>query len=80
MAQRPDLEASPGEVEAILHVPLSELLDPDAYHEELWGLAPLEHRISFFELDDDTLWGATAAMVRNLLELVTATARPSGAF
>jgi 8-oxo-dGTP pyrophosphatase MutT (NUDIX family) len=68
---RPELEASPDEVAAILHVPLAELLDPDVYHEERWGLAPLEHPIFFFELDGDTVWGATAAMLRNLLLLVT---------
>jgi len=70
---RPELEASPDEVAAILHVPLSELLDPDLFHEERWGLAPLEHPIYFFELDGDTVWGATAAMLRNLLRLITQT-------
>jgi 8-oxo-dGTP pyrophosphatase MutT (NUDIX family) len=71
---RPELAASPDEVAAILHVSLAELLDPAIYHQERWGLPPLEHPISFFELDGDTVWGATATMLRNLLELVTATA------
>jgi 8-oxo-dGTP pyrophosphatase MutT (NUDIX family) len=70
---RPELKASPAEVASILYVTLAELLDPEIYHQERWGLAPLEHPISFFELDGDTVWGATAAMLRNLLELVTAT-------
>ena len=71
---RPELAPSPAEVAAILHVTLAELLDPAIYHQERWGLPPLEHPISFFELDGDTVWGATATMLRNLLELVTATA------
>ncbi len=70
---RPHLVASPAEVASIRHVTLAELLDPEIYRQERWGLPPLEHPISFFELDGDTVWGATAAMLRNLLELVTDT-------
>ena len=33
---RPDLVASPDEVDAILHVPLRELLNPDVYRHEVW--------------------------------------------
>jgi 8-oxo-dGTP pyrophosphatase MutT (NUDIX family) len=77
LAARPDLVASPAEVASIRHVTLAELLDPELYRQERWGLPPLEHPISFFELDGDTVWGATAAMLRNLLELVTGTAGPS---
>jgi 8-oxo-dGTP pyrophosphatase MutT (NUDIX family) len=71
LAARPVLVPSEAEVAAILHVPLAELLAPDVYHEERWGLPPLEHPIHFFELDGDIVWGATAAMLRNLLTLVT---------
>jgi 8-oxo-dGTP pyrophosphatase MutT (NUDIX family) len=73
LADRPELRASPDEVEAIRYVTLAELLDPAIYRQERWGLPPLEHPISFFELDGDTVWGATAGMLRNLLEVVTGT-------
>ena len=73
LAARPDLVASPAEVESILHVPLAELLADDVYHEERWGLPPLEHPVHFFELDGDIVWGATAAMLRNLLIWLTTT-------
>ena len=73
LAGRPALEASPTEVESILHVPLSELLADGVYHEERWGLSPLEHPVYFFELDGDVVWGATAAMLRNLLTWLTTT-------
>jgi 8-oxo-dGTP pyrophosphatase MutT (NUDIX family) len=72
LAGRPDLVASPDEVESILRVPLAELLADDVYHEERWGLPPLEHPVHFFELDGDLVWGATAAMLRNLLIWLTA--------
>ena len=41
------------------------------YHQERWGLTPLEHLLLFFDLGDDIVWGATATMLRNLLVLIT---------
>jgi 8-oxo-dGTP pyrophosphatase MutT (NUDIX family) len=70
---RPELEANPSEVEAILHVPLRELLDPAHYREERWDIFQRDHPIFFFDLVGDTIWGATAAMLRQLLGLVTGT-------
>ena len=69
----PDLRPHPGEVDAVLHVPLSELLHPEAYREERWSLGGQERSLYFFEIVGDTIWGATAAMLRNLLTLVTGT-------
>jgi 8-oxo-dGTP pyrophosphatase MutT (NUDIX family) len=71
---RPAIEAAPAEVASILHVPVAELLDPAIYREERWAFPWAEDRpIFFFELVGDTVWGATAAMLRQLLGLVTAT-------
>jgi 8-oxo-dGTP pyrophosphatase MutT (NUDIX family) len=69
-----DLVPSPDEVEAILHVPLSELLLDDVFHEEMWPIDEIYRPITFFELDGDTVWGATAAMLRQLLAIATETA------
>jgi len=70
---RPETVPNPAEVAAVLHVPLAELLDPAIYREEVWSLGGAERRIHFFELVGDTLWGATAAMLRQLLGMVTGT-------
>jgi 8-oxo-dGTP pyrophosphatase MutT (NUDIX family) len=70
---RPELTANPDEVELILHVPLDELLLDGVYREELWGLAPLDRPLIFFEIVGDTIWGATGAMLRNLLAVATGT-------
>ena len=67
------LIASPDEVEAILLVRASELLLDDAFREELWPIDGLYRPITFFELDGDTVWGATAAMLRQLLSIATET-------
>jgi 8-oxo-dGTP pyrophosphatase MutT (NUDIX family) len=71
LPERPSLVASPAEVELVLHVPLCELLADGVFREERWGLAPLDRPIYFFELVGDTIWGATAAMLRDLLTKVT---------
>lgn len=68
-----DLVANPDEVAAVLHVPLAELLDPDVYREERWDIFGTQRSMFFFELVGDTVWGATAAMLRQLLGLATGT-------
>lgn len=70
---RPVVTPNPAEVEAVLHVPLSELLLPEVYREERWHIFGMVRPIFFFELMGDTVWGATAAMLRQLLGLLTGT-------
>jgi 8-oxo-dGTP pyrophosphatase MutT (NUDIX family) len=71
VAGRPELAPYPGEVDAVLHVPVAELLDPEVYREELWDWEGIARPLWFFELVGDTVWGATAAILRNLLALST---------
>ena len=71
LPSRPDLHPNDAEVERILYVALSELLLDEVFREERWGVAPLDRPITFFELVGDTIWGATAAMLRQLLVIVT---------
>ena len=55
------------EVERILWLPLAELVRPDTYRSERWGRTPTDRLLHFFELDDETVWGATAHMLVDLL-------------
>jgi 8-oxo-dGTP pyrophosphatase MutT (NUDIX family) len=67
---RPRLFPSPAEVERAFDVSLAELVTPGVYREELWDiLGETGRSISFFELVGDTVWGVTAGMLRDLLEL-----------
>ena len=67
----PDLTPDSSEVERILRVPLDELTDEAVFREEHWMRAPPRARvIYFFELVGDTVWGATARMLRQLLCVV----------
>lgn len=66
----PPLVPSPREVERIFHVSLAELAHPECYHEEVWDFADGTFPVWFFDVDGDTVWGATARMLRRLLDLV----------
>jgi 8-oxo-dGTP pyrophosphatase MutT (NUDIX family) len=77
-SDRPRLVPNPAEVERAFDVPLVELMDPDVYREELWRFPEgTERSMAFFELVGDTVWGATATMLIDLLSLVVGSLAPS---
>jgi hypothetical protein len=68
LPERPaGLVPNPTEVDAVLFVPVAELLLDEVFREERWNWDGAERPIFFFELVGDTVWGATAAMLRHLL-------------
>ena len=67
----PELAAHAAEVERILTVPLHELVRSDTYRHELWTTPFGEITIHFFELDDETVWGATGNLLAQLIDAVT---------
>jgi len=66
---RPTLWPAAAEVERIMWVPLSELTRTDTFREELWHLDSAPRPMFFFELDDETIWGATARVLHQLLRV-----------
>jgi 8-oxo-dGTP pyrophosphatase MutT (NUDIX family) len=65
------LVPEPGEVDAIIEPAITELLDDDRWKSRMWR----GHRLWFFEFPQGMLWGATAFIVRDLLEHFRAGAR-----
>jgi len=59
-----ELIPEPGEVAAILEPTIGELLDDAGWRTEEWS----GHELWFYEFPEGVLWGATARMVRRLLE------------
>jgi 8-oxo-dGTP pyrophosphatase MutT (NUDIX family) len=62
-----DLQPASSEVDRVLWVPLVEFTRPDTYRSERWGTPPTDRLLHFFELDDETVWGATASVMVQLL-------------
>ena len=73
LPSRPDVEGDPNEVEFVFDVSLKELLTEGVFEEERWDTPWGDNRqINFFYLPHDIIWGATARILRELLELITA--------
>jgi 8-oxo-dGTP pyrophosphatase MutT (NUDIX family) len=63
------LRANPDEVDRVFFVPLADFVQPGVYHVERWGPRGADRLVHFFELADETVWGATARMMVNLLSI-----------
>lgn len=61
----PRLVLSEREVVRAYHPALGQLADESRWHSEDWN----GHRVWFYDLEGDSLWGATAMMTRRLLGL-----------
>lgn len=76
LSSEPVLVPNPAEVERAFSVALIGLLDGNVYHEERWDPpGGSERPVHFFALDADTVWGATARMLRELLDAVVGDGR-----
>ena len=75
---RPRLALPNDEVEEAYDVALSHLLQPEVFREERWDGPVPDRAIYFFELERDTVWGATARILYRLLDLITSRTEPRG--
>jgi len=76
LAERPSLQPSPDEVARVFDVALADLAADGIFHQERWpiaGAGPGGHPVSFFDLEGETIWGATAAVLVELLTVVLGT-------
>jgi len=55
------------EVERVFSVSLRELVRPDTFAHEHWVFPDREVVVPMFYLDDETIWGATARMLQELI-------------
>ena len=69
VATQLDLAPASPEVERVLWVPLAEFVRTDTFRAERWSVPWAEQGrvLYFFELDDETVWGATAHVLVDLL-------------
>jgi 8-oxo-dGTP pyrophosphatase MutT (NUDIX family) len=66
IAWRPDGE----EIERIIEVPFAALTGPDGLRVEEWERDGVRRPVYFFDYEGDTIWGATARIVKHYLDLL----------
>lgn len=70
---RPEVAPAPGEVDSVFDVAVSELLDDRTWRSERWDMPWVtDIEMPFYELPGETVWGATARILTNLLTFLTA--------
>jgi len=71
MAERPDFKKDPHEVEEIIEVPVSHLLKTSTVREkDIRVGAGYELRAPYYDVDNYTVWGATAMMLSEFLTII----------
>ena len=70
MAQRPAFRTDPYEVARLLEVPLVDFSNPANRYAEMWNLRGREVRVPFFKIQEQTVWGATAMILSELLAVI----------
>ena len=68
---RPEVRANPDEVAEVFDVALSDLSNPAVFREEIWTLPDGAQRpIYFYDVCDPPVWGATARVLKELLDVI----------
>ncbi|CAN5678699.1 hypothetical protein BH10CHL1_BH10CHL1_35540 [soil metagenome] len=68
-AKRPVFQLDPREVDQLIEAPVLDLLNPANHRREEWELWGRVAQVPFFRIQDQTIWGATAMMLSELLVL-----------
>jgi 8-oxo-dGTP pyrophosphatase MutT (NUDIX family) len=69
-SQRPAFQLNEKEVASVLEVPLDHLRDPRNLKRETWKHRGRDVSVPFFEYQEHKIWGATAMVLSELLEII----------
>jgi len=70
LEERPEFRPFPLEVEEVLEVPLDHLLDPENTRREQWTVRGKDMEVPYFSFGEHKIWGATAMVLAEFLELL----------
>lgn len=68
--ENPPLFPTDREVSRVLRIPLRRLLDPDTRVWEPWSLHGETVEVPYYDVEEHTVWGATAMMLAEVLSVV----------
>jgi 8-oxo-dGTP pyrophosphatase MutT (NUDIX family) len=75
---RPRFRVDRSEVDELIELSISQLIDPASVHEEPWELREQQWRVTFYRFGERTVWGATARILSDLAQTIHGD-RPFGA-
>ena len=64
------LKFNPHEIDKVIEVPLTDLLRPECFRTEDWAWQGRLHPVHFFTWQDNEIWGMTAGILKQFLDLV----------
>lgn len=71
-AERPEFLPDPVEVDKIVEIPLNELFrDENRQNKDITVYPDIRLRVPCFNIDGNVIWGATAMMLNELVEVIT---------
>jgi hypothetical protein len=65
-----EFTVSTDEIDELIEVPVAALLDKSNYYEKLQYYSEIPYMGSFFDYEGKVIWGATAKILRQFLDLV----------
>ncbi|NBC02585.1 MAG: NUDIX domain-containing protein [Bacteroidetes bacterium] len=69
LEEEPELIPDPAEVQEAFSIPVQNLMNGENFKKEEWDLAHSSFHVPFWTIHEVPLWGATAMMMSELLEL-----------
>jgi len=58
------------EIEQLVRLPLRPLVEPNCFREEIWDRNGRPHSVFFYDHDGQTIWGLTARILKQFVEVV----------
>ncbi|HYS43336.1 MAG TPA: CoA pyrophosphatase [Geobacteraceae bacterium] len=67
----PRFRSNAGEIERLIEVPLAHLLRPEIFRAEDWSWRGRTQPVYFFTYGNDEIWGLTAAILKQFLDIIS---------
>ena len=74
--KKPDFKPDPSEVEYLIHVSLSKLTNPSIRKSKIMTVREFTGAIPYFDISEDFIWGATAMMLAEFIEVLRLSGYP----
>jgi 8-oxo-dGTP pyrophosphatase MutT (NUDIX family) len=66
------------EIETLIHLPLGPLLAENRFREEIWDQGGHPHPVFFYDHGGQTIWGLTARILKQFVEIIRASPQHGG--